>query len=208
MWVAQSDHQMQFLSSQHMKVLKEQPWHRLQLEHIRPSAQLPYLGETALIFHQRAPETANIVTFSQNDHTTLFTGWSHFFLLKVKVKHFLSLLPGELAATHLAWPLEADGVPTGVFRGAVCAGGGSWQGSGAGGGQGVTCCQPHQHHHHHPRHQGHTGAHLGGRTVCDVCSLYCQIWTRTGGNQGSRHRENCSYHVTGCRGAWLVSTGR
>jgi len=86
-------------------------------------------------------------------------------------------VPGELAATHLAWPLEADGVPTGVFRGAVGAGGGSWQGSGAGGGQGVTCCQAHQHHHHHPRHQGHTGTHLGGRTVCDVCSLYCQIWT-------------------------------
>ena len=38
------DHQIQFLSSQHMKVLKEQPWHRLQLEHISPSAQVPYLN--------------------------------------------------------------------------------------------------------------------------------------------------------------------
>ena len=36
-------HQMQFLSSQHMKVRKEQPWHLLQLEHISPSAQVPYL---------------------------------------------------------------------------------------------------------------------------------------------------------------------
>ena len=37
------DHQIQFLSSQHMKVLKEHPWHLLQLEHISPSAQVPYL---------------------------------------------------------------------------------------------------------------------------------------------------------------------
>ena len=36
-------HQMQFLSSQQMKVLKEQPWHLLQLEHMRPSAHVPYL---------------------------------------------------------------------------------------------------------------------------------------------------------------------
>jgi hypothetical protein len=28
-----------------MKVWKEQPWHRLQLEHIRPSAQIPYLQQ-------------------------------------------------------------------------------------------------------------------------------------------------------------------
>ena len=34
---------MQFLSSQQMKVLKEQPWHLLQLEHMRPSAHVPYL---------------------------------------------------------------------------------------------------------------------------------------------------------------------
>ena len=37
-------YQMQFLSSQQMNVLKEQPWHRLQLEHIRPSAHVPYLA--------------------------------------------------------------------------------------------------------------------------------------------------------------------
>ena len=36
-------HQIQFLSSQQMKEVKEQPWHRLQLEHISPSAQEPYL---------------------------------------------------------------------------------------------------------------------------------------------------------------------
>lgn len=36
-------YQIQFLSSQHIKVLKEHPWQRLQFEHIRPSAQVPYL---------------------------------------------------------------------------------------------------------------------------------------------------------------------
>jgi len=36
-------HQIQFLSSQQMKVLKLHPWHLLQFEHIKPSAQVPYL---------------------------------------------------------------------------------------------------------------------------------------------------------------------
>ena len=36
-------HQMHSLSSQQVKVWKEQPWQRLQLEHMRPLAHRPYL---------------------------------------------------------------------------------------------------------------------------------------------------------------------
>ena len=36
-------YQIQFLSSQHIKVWNEHPWQRLQFEHMRPSAQVPYL---------------------------------------------------------------------------------------------------------------------------------------------------------------------
>merc|ERR1719284_2276073 len=36
-------HQMHSLSSQQMNVWNEQPWHRLQLEHISPLAHRPYL---------------------------------------------------------------------------------------------------------------------------------------------------------------------
>jgi len=36
------NYQMHSLSSQQINVWKEHPWHRLQFEHIRPSAHLPY----------------------------------------------------------------------------------------------------------------------------------------------------------------------
>ena len=60
------DHQIQFLSSQHMKVLKEQPWHRLQLEHISPSAQVPYLNCQIVTI----PGPGNVLTWSIFLHTS------------------------------------------------------------------------------------------------------------------------------------------
>jgi len=42
-WKSSTFYQMQFLSSQQIKVRKEQPWHLLQFEHMRPSAHVPYL---------------------------------------------------------------------------------------------------------------------------------------------------------------------
>ena len=48
-------HQIQFLSSQQMKEVKEHPWHRLQLEHINPSAHDPYLNVTFILSIESAP---------------------------------------------------------------------------------------------------------------------------------------------------------
>ena len=42
-WDRDRLYQIQCSSSKHMNVLEEQPWHRLQLEHMRPSPQIPYL---------------------------------------------------------------------------------------------------------------------------------------------------------------------
>ena len=56
-------YQIHSLSSQHVKVLKEHPWQRLQFEHIRPSAHFPYLKKLTLfklLFHSRALLTFRI----------------------------------------------------------------------------------------------------------------------------------------------------
>ena len=42
-WCGAPYHQIHSLSSQQVKVWKEQPWHLLQLEHMSPLAHRPYL---------------------------------------------------------------------------------------------------------------------------------------------------------------------
>ena len=110
---------MQFLSSQQMKDRKEQPWHRLQLEHIRPSAHVPYLAT--------GQHTIQIVS-----------RWKQCNGINIL------LSPPELAAAHLGRPLQTHGVAAGVPRGAVPAvrlrhRGLAGRVLGAGGGQRVTC---------------------------------------------------------------------